>query len=217
MATVIKAVGPIRVSNGMSFNFDDMTERANSHLDDVRIHAADIIARARQEGEAIRRNAETEGKQAAIRAAEKMMDEKVGKQLDTLLPAIQRAAVELEKARQAWLSHWERTAVHLATRIAERIVRREIAREPRITVTLVREALELAAGNDEITVRINPADLEALGTHLESLCKELGGKSKATIVSDEALSAGGCRVETRFGTIDQRIEEQLKRIEEELV
>jgi len=38
----------------------------------------------------------------------------------------------------------------------------------------------------------------------------------ADVASDPSLSAGGCRVETRFGTIDQQIESQLQRIEEEL-
>jgi flagellar assembly protein FliH len=216
MATVIKAVGPIRTRDGMSFNFDDMTDRANSHLDLVHSQAADILARAQQEGEAIRRKAEADGKQAAVRAVEKVMEEKVGRQLATLVPAIQRTNVELEKARQAWLAHWERAAVHLATRIAERVIRREIARQPQITAQLVREALELATGSDEISVRLNPTDLDALGSHLDSLRQELGGKAKATLIPDETISAGGCRVETRFGVIDQRIEEQLQRIEEEL-
>jgi flagellar assembly protein FliH len=217
MATVIKALGPIRTHNGMSFNFDDLSDRANSHLDQVRSQATDIVARAQQEGEAIRRKAEVDGKQAAVRAVERVMEEKVGKQLATLLPAIQRAATELETSRQAWLAHWEQAAVHLATRIAERIIRREIAQHPQITVHLVREALEMSAGSGEVSVRMNPADLSTLGTHLESLRQEIGGKSKATLIPDEAITPGGCRVETRFGTIDQQIEAQLKRIEEELL
>ena len=38
----------------------------------------------------------------------------------------------------------------------------------------------------------------------------------AEIVADPAITLGGCRVETRFGIIDQQFEAQLKRIEEEL-
>jgi flagellar biosynthesis/type III secretory pathway protein FliH len=36
------------------------------------------------------------------------------------------------------------------------------------------------------------------------------------LVSDATVTAGGCRVETRFGTIDQQFEAQLARVEEEL-
>lgn len=216
MATVIKAIGPIRTSDGMSFNFDDMSDRANSHLDRVRLQASDILSQAQKDSEAVRRKAEADGQQAAIRAVEKLADEKLGKQLATLLPAIRQAATELEKARQAWLAHWERSAVHLATRIAERIIRREIRQDPQITAQLVREALELAAGSDEICLRMNPADIATLGSHLETLRKEISSKANVTIAPDASFDAGGCRVETRFGAVDHRIEAQLLRIEEEL-
>ena len=35
-------------------------------------------------------------------------------------------------------------------------------------------------------------------------------------MADPEIARGGCRVETRFGTIDQQFEAQLARIEEEL-
>lgn len=216
MATVIKALGPIRTSNGMSFNFDDMTDRANAQLDQVRARAAELIAQAQQEADALRRQAEADGKQAALRAAEKTMEEKIGKHLATLLPAIQRTTAELEKARQAWLAHWEQTAIQLAVRIAERVIRRELAAQPQITVELVREALEMATGSDEISIRMNPADVAALGKHVETLLREVGGRAKASVIPDAAITAGGCRVETRFGVLDQQVGAQLQRIEEEL-
>ena len=39
----------------------------------------------------------------------------------------------------------------------------------------------------------------------------------AEVIADAAIGQGGCRVETRFGTIDQQFESQLKRIAEELI
>jgi flagellar biosynthesis/type III secretory pathway protein FliH len=36
------------------------------------------------------------------------------------------------------------------------------------------------------------------------------------VVADPQVSLGGCRVETRFGVIDQQFEAQLARIEQEL-
>ena len=38
----------------------------------------------------------------------------------------------------------------------------------------------------------------------------------SAIVADDAVSPGGCCVKTKFGVIDQQIESQLRRIEEEL-
>jgi flagellar biosynthesis/type III secretory pathway protein FliH len=35
-------------------------------------------------------------------------------------------------------------------------------------------------------------------------------------VADDAVSPGGCRLNTEFGTIDKQLETQLERIKEEL-
>ena len=217
MATIIKASGPIRPSDGSSFNFDDMTDRANSYLDTMRGQAAEILAKAQKDATAIRRKAEDEGREAAIKVAEKVMEERVGKQLATLLPAIAQAGKQLVQAKEAWLTHWERTAIHVAARMAERVIRRELKQQPQITAALVKEALELASGNADIQVRMHPDDLTALGSHVEALTREVARQGTAKIVADATISPGGCRVETRFGAVDQRIEEQLKRLEEELV
>ncbi|MBW8885281.1 MAG: hypothetical protein JF612_11035 [Planctomycetia bacterium] len=37
------------------------------------------------------------------------------------------------------------------------------------------------------------------------------------IVEDSAIAAGGCRVDTEFGSLDQQLEQQLARIAEELL
>jgi flagellar assembly protein FliH len=217
MATIIKASGPVRSSDGASFNFDDVTLRANSYLDTMRLQAAEIIAKAQRDGEAIRKQAEEEGRQAAIQAVEKVMEEKVGKQLATLIPAVKQATEQLLQAKHAWLTHWEKAAIHVSARIAERVIRKEIAHEPKITITLVREALELASGSAELQVRMNPHDITTLGSNVEALLRELGRQATAKVVSDATISPGGCCVDTKFGVIDQQIEVQLKRIEEELV
>ncbi len=216
MATIIKASGPIRPANGSSFNFDDMTVRANSYLDTMRGQATQIIAKAQQDAEAIRRRAEEDGRQAAIRAAEQVIEERVGKQLATLLPAIQQATKQIAQSKDAWLTHWEQRAVHLAVRIAERVIHREIKRDPQITVAFVKEALELCSGSAELLVRMHPDDRTTLGAHVEALARAVARQGTAKVVSDETISPGGCRVETRFGAVDQRIEEQLNRMEEDL-
>jgi flagellar biosynthesis/type III secretory pathway protein FliH len=38
----------------------------------------------------------------------------------------------------------------------------------------------------------------------------------SAVVADESISPGGCRIETRYGEVDQQIEAQLRRIEEDL-
>jgi flagellar assembly protein FliH len=113
-------------------------------------------------------------------------------------------------------SHWEQSAVKVATRIAERIIRREVVSNPQITLDNIAEALRLATGTAEVTVHIHPMDHENLGSQVTRLAETLCQLAPSSVVADADVSPGGCRVVTRFGEIDQRIESQLRRIEEEL-
>jgi flagellar biosynthesis/type III secretory pathway protein FliH len=55
-----------------------------------------------------------------------------------------------------------------------------------------------------------------LASQVKLLVDEMAGLGDTQVVADAAVSPGGCRVETRFGAIDQTFEAQLSRIEEEL-
>ena len=83
-------------------------------------------------------------------------------------------------------------------------------------MTLIREALELAAGSAHVRLHLHPDDHKALGGQVQLLATAISGLGEAEVIADAGVSRGGCRVETRFGTIDQQFEAQLDRIEEEL-
>jgi flagellar biosynthesis/type III secretory pathway protein FliH len=204
----------------VAFNFDDMTGKAGAYLAQVKADAAAEIARAKEEAVRIKKQAQQDGTRAAIEAAEKSVqfrvEAQVREQMKTVLPAIQEAVESLKAARHEWLQQWEHNAVKLATAISAKIIRREISRQPDIALALVREALELAAGGHVIRISISPADHSALGKEVEQLAQQLTGLAPTAIVADDSISPGGCLVQTEFGAIDQRIESQLARIEEEL-
>src|SRR5947207_5386017 len=196
MAGIIKAAGRIepRAKGPLgAFHFDDVGQ---SYIERVRIEAARIVNMARQEATAIRAKATEEGRQAALEAAQATLRTKLDQQLVTILAAIRQAVQGIEHSRQAWQQHWERHVVELATAIASRLCRRELSREPAITLQWVREALELAAGNAEVVLRLHPDDHAGLSGQVEAITRELTSLGKVRIIADGAISAGGCRVDT---------------------
>ncbi len=212
MSTIIRATDRNRGTQTVAFNFDDMATRADQYLEKVRAEVRGIVAEAQREADAIRAKAEQEGREAGMRAVE----ETVRQQLATALPALRQVIEDVQHAKQAWLTHWESSAVHVAAAIARRLIRRELTNQPEITLTLVREALELAAGSSRLRIHLNVDDCKAMGQHVEMLIDELSPMTNAEVVPDAGITPGGCRVETQFGIIDQQFESQLKRIEEEL-
>jgi len=217
MAGIIKAAGrvePRAKATLGAFQFDDIGQ---SYVDRVRSEAARIIATARQEAAAIRAKATEEGRQAAIEAAASSLRTRLDQQLASILAAIRQAVQGIEHSRQTWQQHWEQHAVALAVAIASRLCRREISRQPTITLAWIREALEMAAGNAEIVLRLHPDDHAGLAAQIEAITRELTGLGNVRIVADGSIAAGGCRVDTEFGSLDQQLEQQLARISEELL
>ncbi len=108
------------------------------------------------------------GRQAALEAARKAALEDLTSKWQTLAPALQQAIDDTAQLRSSWLRHWEQQVIHLAVAVAERLVRGELSRRPDISQQWIREALELASSSHTLTLRLNPADYEALGSLRES-------------------------------------------------
>jgi flagellar assembly protein FliH len=216
MSAIIKATEHHNAVQSIAFNFDDMATRANAYLDKVRAEASRILETARQEAEVIRQKAEEEGHQAGQLEVAQLVEGQLAQKLTTLLPALRQVIAEIQFAKQAWLGQWEKSSLRVATSIAERLIRRELCETPDIPLTLIREALELAAGSPNLRIYLNPNDHQTLEPRIQALIEEFTSLAETELIPDAQITPGGCRVETRFGVIDQQWETQLKRIEEEL-
>ncbi len=220
MATIIKRESQLHASGTelrkVAYDLTDLESQGDTYLHEVRAEAAKIVQEAEQEAATIRQEAEAAGKQAAEAAIERILDEKVAKQMKSLTPALASAVKQIEDSRQDWLRHWESSATRLACDIAARIIRRELQSQPEIALQWVQEALQMCAGAAEITVRLHPSDHETLGEQVRQLTEVFHPVAKANIVADASLSVSGCRIETEFGSIDQQLETQLERLQQEL-
>lgn len=217
MPGIIKASGRTETCDGVSlraFHFDDVGQ---TYLDRVRGEAAKLVTDARREAAQVKAKALEEGRQAAIQAVEASLRTRLDQQLNNALSAVKQAAERIDQSRQAWQQHGERNLVQLAAAIAAKLCRQELARAPDLTLKWIREALEMATGSAAVTLRLHPQDHASLSGQIQAIKKSLAALGAVEIVADPAITAGGCRVDTQFGSIDQQIEAQLARITEELV
>ncbi|MGD9645227.1 MAG: FliH/SctL family protein [Pirellulales bacterium] len=213
---LIKTSDKARAVQTVAFNLDDMAASGRAQVAQAEAEAAAIVAAAHREADSIRRQAEADALAAADAEIECRAQRHAERQLTTLLPALGQTIDALDQLRDDWLRRWQRRSLDVASAMARRIVRRELAAEPAIALELVREALELAADIPQLRLFMHPDDLRTLGPSVTALCEELSRLSEVEIVADEKISRGGCRLETRFGQIDQQIESQLDRLLEEL-
>jgi flagellar assembly protein FliH len=108
----------------------------------------------------------------------------------------------------------ERRSVDLALAVARKIVDREVDVNKEAVMNVVRKALEKAAENENIRVRVNPADLNYLGERKLDLAGCVDNLETVHLVADDSMSCGGCLVETTMGEVDARIDRQFQSIRE---
>lgn len=215
-SSVIKVHDGAGVSQATPFNFEDMAERARAYLEGVRKQAVQIVAQAQKEAAEIRKRAEIEGRRSGTEQAERVIRSELEKSLATVLPALREAVSQIKQARQAFLAEWEKSLLRLAGAIAVKLVRQAVIETPDIAVPLIRETLELAAKAPRVRIRLNPEDEKALRPVVTKILQELSPAAVGEVLPDPAITRGGCRVETDFGSIDQQFEKQVERIIEEL-
>lgn len=226
---VLKAEAVRNLGTRVVFNYDDLTTQCEQKIAQVRRQAEEILTSALEESEELRQKAHEEGYQAGYESgaskvdyianlkADKMAEEYFEAKLQETVPVFLNAATELNEKREAWLSKWETAAVRLAAAIASKVMHNAVKLNPELCEINVREALQLAAGKTQISIRMNPEDLEVLGERANQFSTALNWTEKIPVIADPAIGRGGCVIHTEHGEIDARLESQLERIAQELL
>ena len=226
---ILKAHAVRDLPSRTTFNFEDLRAQAAGELARAKAEADTLREQARQEAAAIQKQARDEGRKAGLadglktaqqqieQQARQLADQKLAAQVQTLLPALQQVAAELGAQRDHWLLRWEQAAVELGIAIAEKLLRSQLAARPELALPMISEALQLAAGQPRVVVRLHPTDLAQLGEHATEVVQSLTACGSPELIADDQLSPGGCIVETQHGEVDAQLETMLTRISEELL
>ena len=80
-------------------------------------------------------------------------------------------------------------------------------------VRIVRNSLNTVRGQQRVTVRVAPADEEAVTQALAAMTAGSSGTAFLTIVADARLPRDSCILESELGVVDASLETQLKALE----
>ncbi|RJQ82967.1 MAG: flagellar protein export ATPase FliI [Desulfobacteraceae bacterium] len=103
----------------------------------------------------------------------------------------------------------EENTVRLALALARGIVAHQIGHQPDLADKIIRRAVEMAAGRECMKIKANPGDCETIRRTLQSMVPDVDSWNMVQISADPNLQKGGCVIETEFGVIDARIDQQI--------
>jgi len=104
--------------------------------------------------------------------------------------------------------------VELALHVARKVVRHELTVSKDTIVCVVQEAMTQLDDPGKISIRLNPDDLKKIRAAGETLSSVMDHLDTIHFEEDTGIDCGGCYIQTEYGEIDARIEEQLRTVEE---
>jgi flagellar biosynthesis/type III secretory pathway protein FliH len=168
--------------------------------------AADVLASAHAEANAIRALAHAEGLAAGREAALA--------ELQPAAAALEEGARRLQEESAALAERLELQAVELGLMLAQKIVGAAVAADPELVVEAVRGALRGLVERERVTVLVHPDDLELVRGAMGGLVATLGGIEHSEVQAERRVARGGAVVRTPDGDIDARVETKLQRARE---
>ncbi|MCK9275556.1 MAG: FliH/SctL family protein [Syntrophales bacterium] len=130
--------------------------------------------------------------------------------LSPCLAAIEKIMSEISIQRDMLNNKAEETIFDLAFAVAEKIIRREVVCDRSTVKNLLQEILGDVAGGENLLIRLNPEDLDALQEWEPLFLSNMERKANLKFEKDSHIEPGGAVVETREFVVDGRIDEQLK-------
>jgi len=120
----------------------------------------------------------------------------------------------LEKESKELILNMDKEVLNLALNIAQKLILKEIERDPEISLRLIKEALNYIAEGTELNIKVNPEEYKFLE---ENLLKYISPSQKIKLIPDESISKGGIFIETSLGVIDATFEKRWKKLLETLL
>lgn len=136
-----------------------------------------------------------------------------GGQVQQAVESLAEAVAGLAQLQQTLAGSSEARLVELALAIGRKVVGYETAINPEVVVHVARQALKSVENLQEVTLRLNPQDLQFLEENQKLSAQLAPHIGQIHLEADESIESGGCVIDSACGVIDARIESQLELIE----
>lgn len=181
----------------------------NAEVFDARQSAQGILEEAQREKERILAEAQREREEVLAKAREQGRQEGLAQASELILRAKMQAG-EI-------LASQEQDLIQLACKIAEKIIGRDLEREPELLVDMCASAIEQLRSARSMVLRVHPKTAQVLRARKPELMELIGRAVDLAIREDPDVAPVGCIVQTEFGTVDAQLPTQFEMLQNVLL
>ncbi|NBD08644.1 MULTISPECIES: FliH/SctL family protein [Corallococcus] len=177
----------------------------NAEVFEARQGAQGIIEDAHRERERILAEAQREKEELFAKARDMGRQEGLAQSTELLLRAKMQAG-EL-------LNTQEQDIIALSLKMAEKILGRDLERDPDLLVDMCAAAIDNLRNARAMVLRVHPKTAAVLRAKRPVLMELIGRTVDLAIKEDPEVAAVGCIVQTEYGTVDAQLPTQLEMLQ----
>lgn len=162
--------------------------------------------------EAIRAEGFNQGYEEGKAHAEETLQQNINEMMDEASNVLKLAYSE----KEAIIQEAEPFVVELSCAIAEKVIDKELSLDPEYMLSLIKQSLARKREQGVITLCVAPAYFAFVQAAREELGLSVDSQAELQILPDPTVLDRGCVIRSSFGSVDARIDTQLKEIKKEL-
>ena len=170
-----------------------------------RIDDRNLVSRAQEEAENIKKSAFEEGYRNGINQAN---------------ADIENLRANMTKFLGATKEVFEYIApdiLEISIDIAKKIIKKEVESDPQVLINTITDVLKTVSKNEpKINIRVRPQSAQFIKDTLPTVTYQYGIEAKINVIADPSVEEGGCIFQTANGIVDASIDTQLEIIKKAL-
>lgn len=170
-----------------------------------RIDDRNLVSRAQEEAENIKKSAFEEGYRLGLDKA------------NADLENFRNEFVHFMNARKDVFEYIAPDILEISVDIARTIIKKELESDPQVLLNTIIDVLKTVSKNEsKIVIKVHPHSVQFIKDTLPNITYEYGIDTKINILADPSIDNGGCVLQTNNGIVDASINTQLEIIKKAL-
>lgn len=170
-----------------------------------RIDDRNLVSRAQEESENIKKSAFEEGYRMGVEKAQADLDE------------FRAQLAQFMSAKKDVFEYIAPDILELSVDIAKTIIKKEVESDPQVLINTIIDVLKTVSKSEpKIVIRVQPSAVQFIKDTIPNITYEYGIDSKINIIADPSITDGGCVFQTNNGIVDASVDTQLEIIKKAL-
>jgi flagellar assembly protein FliH len=119
---------------------------------------------------------------------------------------------DVSELKKNILDHAEEQIIQLSLAIAEKVIHHEVTTNREVIRNVLREAIKNIVDRENMKIRVHPHDFRYMMEIKSDFLQKFDGIRNIVFEEDEAVLRGGAIIETLFGEVDARLDQQYHEI-----